>query len=383
MDGSDPRPSVLRIITRLNIGGPARQAGFLTRALPEFGFRTALVTGVEEPSEGRIDPGVPATVISELCRSISPARDAVALRKLRRLLRRERPDIVHTHLAKAGMLGRLAATGREAPIRVHTFHGHVLEGYFGGATSRTLVAAERALAHRTDVLIAVSESVRDELFDLGIGRADQWRVIPLGLELDRLLAEPPERALARGTLGLPETGPVIGIVGRLVPIKDHLTFLRMAVEIATERPDVWFAVIGDGERRSEIAAAVPSELAGRVVFTGWREDLPSVYAALDLVVLTSRNEGTPVALIEAGAAGRPVVATDVGGVRSVVEPGVTGSLVPAGDVAALAREALRPIEDPSLARRWGEAARERVTSRFTSDRLARDIAELYRELLAR
>jgi glycosyltransferase involved in cell wall biosynthesis len=168
----------------------------------------------------------------------------------------------------------------------------------------------------------------------------------------------------------------------LVGIKDHDMFMRMAARVGAERPDVSFAIVGDGERRDELEGSLPPSIATRVTFTGWRTDLPTVYAALDVVVLTSRNEGTPVALIEAGAAGKPVVATDVGGVGDVVRPDETGALVPAGDDEAMSYEVLRAIADPALARSRGDAARTWVASRFTADRLAGDIASLYRELLA-
>jgi glycosyltransferase involved in cell wall biosynthesis len=376
-------PSVLRVITRLNIGGPARHVGYLTRALPAHWFRTALVSGSETPGEGRIEPGVPYTTIPELQREVSPVRDVIALRRLRAIVRRSQPAIVHTHLAKAGLLGRVAAGSGPSPIRIHTFHGHVLDGYFGMAASTTFLGIERALAHRCSALIAVSEAVRDELYDLGIGRADQWHVVPVGLELNHLLGDPPARDRARAVLGLPASGSVVGIVGRLVPIKDHETFIAMAALVGQASPDVTFAIIGDGERRRALEVAVPPALRDRIVFTGWQTDLASVYAALDVVVLTSLNEGTPVALIEAAAAGRPVVATDVGGVRDVVRHGETGALVPAGNAAATSMEVLRIVRDEALAREWGMAGRRWVRSRFAANRLASDTARLYRELLER
>jgi len=300
---------------------------------------------------------------------------------LTRLVRGRRPDVVHTHMAKAGAIGRLAAHRAEVPVIVHTFHGHVLDGYFSRPVARAFIATERRLARWSSALVAVSPAVRDELLDLGIGRTDQWRVIPLGLELDPLLDAGVDRASARSSLGLPVDGAVVGIVGRLVPIKDHATFIAAAAKVAAEREDVRFAIVGDGELRTDLERTSRAALGDRVVFTGWVHDLPRLYAALDVVALTSRNEGTPVALIEAAAAGRPVVATRVGGVADVVRDGVTGALVDAGDAAGIARELLKVLADAGLARARGDAARAHVRDRFSAERLEDDIVALYEELL--
>ncbi len=377
------RPTVLRMITRLNIGGPARHAAFLTRALSERGFGTELVSGVEAPHEGRIDPGTDVTLVPSLRRPVDPRADARALRAISQLVARRRPDVVHTHLAKAGAVGRLASHRAGVPVVVHTFHGHVLDGYFPGPAARAFLAAERALARRSTALVAISGAIRDELLTIGIGEESRWRVIPLGLELDDLLALGPDPKAIRADRGLPVDTPVVGIVGRLAPIKDHDTFLRAAVRIAAARPDVAFAVVGDGELRARLGSRARQLLGDRVRFTGWVDDLPSLYGALEVVALTSRSEGTPAALIEAAAAGRPAVATRVGGVADVVRDGETGALVAPGDDVALAGEILRVLDDPALARGRGEAARAHVRDRFSACRLADDVAALYEELLGR
>ncbi|MGH2672745.1 MAG: glycosyltransferase family 4 protein [Actinomycetota bacterium] len=375
---------LLRIITRLNVGGPARQVVQLNRSLQGRGFECRLVTGTEGPSEGRIDPGPErVTVIPALRRAISPRLDLAAARALDRLVRAWRPDVVHTHLAKAGGLGRFVARRRNVPVTVHTFHGHVLDGYFSPPIARVFLAAERRLARRTTALVAVSNAVRDELLALGIGREDQWHVIPVGLELDGLLGNLPSKAEARERLGLPPDGAAVGIVGRLVPIKDHETFLRAAVRLLPARDDLTFVVAGDGEDRAVLEARASELLEERVRFLGWVQDLAALYAALDVVVLTSRNEGTPVSLVEAGAAGRPVVATRVGGVPDVVADGETGILVPPGDPAATAAAIERLLGEPALARAMGGTARARVPSRFSADRLVDDLAALYSRLLDR
>jgi glycosyltransferase involved in cell wall biosynthesis len=376
-------PKVTRIITRLNVGGPARQAVMLTERLRDRGYDSELVTGIEAPREGRIVPPDGATVVGTLKRSVDPMGDVRAVRELTRLVRTRRPDIVHTHLAKAGALGRYAARRARTPVVVHTFHGHVLEGYFSPPVARAFLSAERRLARWTTALVAVSESVRTELLGLEIGRPQQWRVIPVGLELDSLLGAPPDAAASRTALDLPPDATVVGIVGRLVPIKDHETFLLAAARVARERPGVHVAIVGDGELRDRLASRAASLLGARVSFTGWVEDLPTLYAALDVVVLTSRNEGTPVALIEAGAAGKPVIATRVGGVPDVVLDGKTGALVVPGDAAGVAREIARLLDDVPLARTRGEAARAHVRDRFSARRLLEDMDFLYRELLER
>ncbi len=381
--GGSPRPRVLRVITRLNVGGPARQALYLTRELPSLGFECELVTGTQAPGEGLLeDPAVGRTLVPSLGRAVNVRADARAARALTRLVRRRRPDIVHTHMAKAGTLGRLAAWRAGTPVIVHTFHGHVLEGYFSGSVTKAFLEVERRLARLSTALLAVSAATRDELLDLGIGRPEQWRVVPVGLELDELLAPGPNPAEARRSLGLPERGPVVGVVGRLVPIKDHETFLCAASRLARSNPDVTFAIAGDGELRARIESSAQELGVGdRVRFLGWVRDLPALYAALDVVALTSRNEGTPVSLIEAAAAGKPVVATRVGGVPDVVRDGVTGTVVALGNDAAVAAAIGELLSHPGRAAELGAAAREHVRERFSAARLKEEIAGIYRGLL--
>jgi len=229
--------------------------------------------------------------------------------------------------------------------------------------------------------VSVSTRVRDELLALGIGTPGQWRVVPLGLELGDLLRGPAERSASRAALGLSPEGPLVGIVGRLAAIKDHGTFLAMAAKLAAARTDVSFVVAGDGALRESLEDRARSLLGTRIRFLGWATDLPLLYGALDVVVLTSRNEGTPVALIEAGAAGRPVVATDVGGVAEVVRDGTSGFVVPPGDAAALAARVARILDEPEAARAMGLAGRAWVRARFGSERLVDDLTALYSELM--
>jgi glycosyltransferase involved in cell wall biosynthesis len=376
-------PFVSRVITRLNIGGPARQALILTEALEQRGFRTDLVHGLVGSREGQLGSDVIASQLPTLKREIAPIADVRATASLYRRFRRLRPAIVHTHLAKAGATGRTAATLAGVPIRIHTYHGHVLDGYFSRPAERSFLLAERSLARFSDVLIAVSPIVRDEMLELGIGRPSQWRVIPLGLDLAPLLDLDTDRESARSRLGLSPTTVLVGMVSRLVPIKNIDLFLKAAVKIAQSRPEIEYVIAGDGESRFQLETRARQLDVPRIHFMGWIHDLRTLYSALDVVVLTSNNEGTPVSLIEAAAAARPAVATRVGGVPDVVQEGVTGFLVQPGSVEALSERILRLLADHELADRMGVAGRQWVGARFDSARLIDDVANLYEELLER
>jgi glycosyltransferase involved in cell wall biosynthesis len=386
MPPTGERIRVMRIIARLNIGGPALHATLLTDRLDPDRYESVLVTGVEQAGEGNYlalhgRRSARIVVVPALGRALDLRRDVATLLELARLIRRVRPHIVHTHTAKAGAVGRLAAWLARVPVIVHTYHGHVLDGYFTAWKTRIFVAIERWLAKRSHCVLAVSENVRRELLARGIGTAEQLRVIPLGLELERFAAADSLRGHLRRELDVKPDTPLVGIVARLVPIKAHETFVAVAA-ILTRRTDCHFVVVGDGERRSELEQlATRAGVDGRIHFLGWRADLERIYADLDVVVLTSRNEGSPVALIEAMAAGKPVVATSVGGVPDVVEHGVSGILVRAGDVEALASAVEGVIRDPTRGRLMGEAGRRRVRGVYGADRLLRNMDDLYQELL--
>ncbi len=384
----EERIRVMRVIARLNVGGPALHAALLTERLDPGRYESVLVTGSEAPAEGnylaltgrRLERLV---VVPALGREIHGARDAIALAQLVRLMRRERPVIVHTHTAKAGMLGRLAARLARVPIVVHTYHGHVFRGYFSPAKTRLFLALERWLGRHTDRLLTVSPAVRRELLALGVGTPDRLAVLPLGLDLAPFLAPRPAGAPGpRAELGLAAATPLVAVVARLVPVKAHETFLEAAALVAAKRPEARFLVVGDGERRAELEAlARRLGLARSVAFLGWRADLPAIYRDVDVVALTSRNEGSPVSLIEAMAAARPVVATAVGGVPDLVEDGVSGYLVEPGQPAAVADRVLALLDDPERREAFGRAGRKRVDPAFDAARLLRDVDALYRRLI--
>ncbi len=381
------RIRVLRVIARLNVGGPALHAVLLTERLDPSRYDSLLVTGTEGPREGnylalRGKSLERLVVVPALGREIRGWQDTIALRELARLIRRVRPLIVHTHTAKAGVLGRLAARIVGVPVVVHTYHGHVFQGYFSPVKTRLFLSIERWLARRTDRLLTVSESVRQELLRLGIGTPERVQVIPLGLDLDGFLQCATLRGQLRAQLGIGDA-PLVGIIARLVPIKRHEDFLAAARDVALRLPDCRFLVVGDGELRVGLEdRARALGLDGRIYFLGWRGDLPGLYADLDLVALTSANEGLPVSLIEAMAAGLPVVATRVGGVPDLVEDGVTGLLVPPKDPGALAEAMVRLLSDPNRRQAMGDAGRERVDPAYSAERLLRDVGRLYTELLA-
>ena len=389
MSRRDERVRVLRVISRLNIGGPAVHATLLSARLDASRYESLLATGREDRSEGNYLALSGTTLdslvlVPALRREIRLAGELDALKQLVALVRQFRPQIVHTHTAKAGTLGRLAARWCRVPVTVHTYHGHVLQGYFGAVETRIYIAIERWLARRTTRLLAVSERVREELLALGIGRAERFDVVPLGLELAPFLDAEAWRGQLRHELGYSEQDVLVGIVARLVPIKAHEIFLRAAVALSQRAPHTRFLVIGDGERRAELETlARQLGLGDRVRFLGWRLDLHRVYVDLDVVVLASRNEGSPVSLIEAMAAARPVVATRVGGVPDIVKHGRQGLLVPADDVEALASAIEDVVTAPDRGRKMGEAGRTRVYPAFTAERLVADIDRLYTELLAR
>ncbi|MDD5556206.1 MAG: glycosyltransferase [bacterium] len=378
---------ILRIVTRLNIGGPSVHAITLSAGLPTDRFRTTLACGVPAPGEGDMAPAAAArgavpVIIPALRRDPDPARDLRALARIAILIRSETPDILHTHMAKAGALGRLAARLFPRVRTVHTFHGHVLAGYFSGPRSRLYLRIERLLARRTDRLVVLSERLRREMLErYRIGSPGRYAVIPLGLDLDRFAGCGALRGGLRAELGIPPRSPVIVLAGRLVPVKDIALFLRAARIVADARPDAVFVIAGDGPLRAALEAEASAlGLGRRAVFTGWRADLERLYADADVAVLTSLNEGTPVSLIEAAAAGVPAVATDVGGVADVVRDGVSGRLAGSRDPALVARLVEEIVGDPAAARRMGEAGRAFVLGRYGSGRLLADVARLYEEL---
>jgi len=393
------RVRILRIIARLNVGGPARHVVWLTEALNNAEFETILVTGMVPPGEDDMstfanEHGVTPTIVHEMSREISP-RDVVAVWKIFRLMRRFRPDVVHTHTAKAGFAGRLATLLYNATVprarrafTVHTFHGHIFHGYYGRAKTALFLAIERVLARTaTDRILVLSEQQWTEIHRVfRVGRAGQFRIVPLGLDLEAIRGG--TRQL-RADLGIRDDEFVVAIVGRLTAIKNHEMFLRAASMLDDQFGR--FVIFGEGNDRVALERlAGDLGIAGRVIFAGTRE-ARDIYASADVVALTSKNEGTPLTLIEAMANGLPIVSTAVGGVVDLLgavesssdgydirERGLT---VASGDAAAFGRALHRVRDDAPLRGRQGAAAQERVEESYSKERLIADIIALYRELV--
>jgi glycosyltransferase involved in cell wall biosynthesis len=389
----DSRIRVMEIIARLNVGGPATQISGLIGGLNRLEFDHRLYTGYIEGDEAdhlRLGDLTGGDMLADagggsrawearvhrvpgLGRSVRPADDLRALAHLVAVMRRFRPHIVHTRTAKAGAVGRIASrVSGVGSARVHTFHGHLLNGYFTGPKRAAYVCSERLLASVSDRLVTVGERVRDDLLAAGIGRPGQYVVIPPGVRIGPV----PSREAARRDLGLRRDVPVAAFVGRLTKVKRPDRLVATAHAVLRHIPDCQFVICGGGELREEVELSA-TRLPGSIRLTGWRSDTETIYAAADVVLLTSDNEGTPLTLIEAGMAGTPVVATRVGSVSEVVLDGRTG-LLAGRDPTELAAHVVRLLTDPGLARRMGESARRWTTSAFPAERLVADTEALYR-----
>ena len=392
MRASDGRVKVLRVIARLNMGGPALHVAYLTAGLQPRGYDTTLVAGTLARGESSMafvadGLGVSVTKIDALRREILPVRDVLAVFRLAELIRRERPEILHSHTAKAGAIGRLAALlagDARPPLILHTFHGHVLRGYFDPIRATAFRLLERSLARVSTALVAVSPQVRDELVSLGVAPREKFAVVRLGIDLSaRLASGDGAREATRRLLGVRPDAFVVGWIGRMTGVKrtdDVLVVFRRLLDLGV---DARLCLVGDGPDREGIERrARELGIMRRCLFLGYQEDVAPYFAAFDAFLLTSANEGTPVVAIEALAAGCPVVATRVGGVPDVVEDEVSGYLVEPGAVDEPAERLAALAADPELRRRLGEAGRRRVLPRYSVDRLLDDVDRLYRALLA-
>ncbi len=377
---------ILRIITRLNISSPSLHAILLAERLGSPDYDSRLVYGTVESDDGDMaylaeQHQVNAVIIPVLRRPIHPWRDLVAVWRLYQLMREFQPDVVHTHTAKAGFLGRLAARLAGVPVVVHTFHGHNFQGYFRPGMAWVFVGMERLAARWSDTIVTLTETLRRELAETyHIARRAQITVLPLGLDLS------PFVNMSRGCCGfrqewnIPADAPLVGIVGRLAAVKNHALFLDAAALIHQKRPDVRFVIVGDGLTRPEVEAHIERLGLGAVVtLTGWQRDIPPIYSDLDVLVVSSLSEGTPVPVIEALVARCPVVATAVGGLPDMLDQGALGTLVPPDDPPALAEGILATLDNPPET----EAAQAIMLDRYGIDRLVSDLDGLYRGLLAR
>jgi glycosyltransferase involved in cell wall biosynthesis len=375
---------IVHVIARLNVGGAALSVLELAAAQQRLGHDVVVVAGRIPAGEASMEHvadelGVDYQHLPSLQREVSPLADLATIRSVRALIRERHPDVVHTHTAKAGTTGRIAARfagGAQPPVIVHTYHGHVLTGYFSKRRESVYRTVERALATITDRLIAVSDEVRDELVALGVAPASKFAVVPYGFDLeDRLSGDGSKRAeLDAGDAF------VVGWAGRLTEIKRPFDLVRTVAKV----DGTVLVLLGDGELRDELVELSRTlGIDDRVRFLGYVDDIGQWYAAFDAFLLTSLNEGTPVVAIEALAAGVPVVATDAGGTRTVVDDGETGFVVPIGDVDALAERLQQLRDDAELRTRFAESGRARMRERFSTQRMLDDVERLYAEVLAR
>jgi len=384
---------ILRIITRLNIGGPAIHAVLLTGDFEKKGYDSLLVSGSISKVEG--DMGyladgydVRPVYVRQLKREISPVDDITALFKVLGIIKRYRPQIVHTHTAKAGMIGRLAAILSGVPVRVHTFHGNIFSGYFGRFASSFFIALERALARYTDAIVVISEEQKKEISEIyRIASKEKCRMIRLGFDLEPFLSCSSRKGEFRRSRGLNGEDILIGMVGRFTAIKNHKMFVDAAeVVIKNAVPSlcekIKFVLVGDGELKEDIRRHISDRgLEEYFLMTGWIKDMPSLYADLDIAVLSSDNEGTPVSLIEALASSVPVVATDVGGVRDAI--GAGGILIGKGASEAMGAALFELASSPDRRRSLASSGKESVIKMYSKERLINEHETLYEELLTR
>lgn len=382
---------ILRIINRFNIGGPTFNATFLTRYISDD-FETLLIGGLPEDDETDSlhiveEYGVQPVLISEMKRTPNFKSDRAAYLKIKKIIKEFQPDIVHTHAAKAGALGRRAAFACKVPVVVHTFHGHVFHSYFGRFKTIIFKAIERRLAKKSNGIIAISEIQKMELSSIHkIANQDKIKVIPLGFDLNKFrVLNDDNRKETRKKLKLNEDTIAVAIIGRLAPIKDHSFFLNVVEKILDSTSKlIRFFIVGDGLERDKIEKRV-NEINGRkgqiVIMTSWVKDIASFNAGMDIICLTSKNEGTPVSLIEAQASGVPIVTTDVGGVRDIVDDGETGFIVPINELELFTDKMLILIEDEKKRKLMSQNGWSFVEQKFHYERLVSDMEIYYWELL--
>lgn len=377
---------IMYIISRLNIGSPAMHVTLLTERMAAAGYETLLVAGLHDPNGGDMDyfaraHGITPVYMPHVGQSLNPFTNLRAIYDLYQLMRQHNPDIVHTHLALAGFVGRMAARLAGVPVIVHTFHTHTFREHFNPASIQIFMIMERLTTSFTDAIITLTQNLRHDLVDVyriaGKGRVS---TLPLGLDLSLFANTPRHQGHFRQQWNIPAEAPLIGIVGRLVHVKNHALFLRAAALVHEQLPACRFVIVGDGETRRDVEAQIAAlGLQDVVLLTGWQNDLTALYSDLDLLVNSSITEGTPTPVMEALTAGCPVVATAVGGVPDMLDHGRLGMLVFSDDAGSLADAMLLALRDPQTA----PQAREIMLNRYGIDRLITDLDSLYHGLLTK
>jgi glycosyltransferase involved in cell wall biosynthesis len=390
---------VFRLINRFNLGGPAFNVTYLTKFLsPEF--ETLLAGGVKDESEASseyipLGYGIQPLIIEKMKRSINPANDIAAYNSIKKIIKEYKPHIVHTHASKAGFLGRMAAISCKVPIIVHTYHGHVFHSYFDNIQTSVYKNIERYLGTKSSALVALSEKQKMELSEIHkIAPAEKFHIVPLGFDLKRFWTNTDEkRKTFREKYKLDDDTVAVGIMGRLVPIKNHALFLNAFKQVKEKAPvNIKAFIMGDGElKQSLINQCVENGLSlstienpnpsASVIFTSWITDTDVAMAGMDVIALSSLNEGTPVSLIEAQAAGKPIISTITGGIENVVIPGETALLSPVNDMEAFSGNLYALVSDRPLRENISQKGRDFVSKNFSHIALAENMGNLYKKLL--
>lgn len=389
----DKKIKVVRIINRFNLGGPTFNATFLTRFLSDE-FETTLIGGVPDKGETNSlhilkEYGIKPIVLPEMSRAINISQEYRAYKKIKKILKEIQPDIVHTHASKAGLLGRMAAFSLRIPVVVHTFHGHVFHSYFGKFKTSFFKQIERYLAKKSTGIIAISALQKHELADVHkIVNQEKIKVIPLGFDLQKFQEGRIEkREAVRAQYKLSDDEVAITIIGRLAPIKDHDYFLNVIEEVLKQTPqEIKVFIVGDGSEKNHIEDRVNKlneVYPNRIMMTSWILDIATFIQGMDIVCLTSKNEGTPVSLIEAQAAGIPVISTDVGGVRDAMEDGKSGFVVKRENIETYIKNLRLLIEDDKLREKISIFGQKNATEKFGYQRLVLEMEDYYKELLKR
>ncbi len=389
-------PKILRIINRFNLGGITYNVSYLSKYLPA-NYETLLVGGPQEVGEESSlfipqSLGLNPKIIPELRRSINPLQDYKAYKKIKQIINEFKPDIVHTHASKAGAIGRLAAVHCNVPVIVHTFHGHVFQGYFSPIKTSVFKFIEKYLSKKSSAIIAISQIQKSELTKIHkVCSENQTTVIPLGFDLNRFTENQLEKRLAfRNSYFIAENELAIGIIGRLAPIKNHFLFID-AIEFVLKNTTqkIKAIIIGDGEtkqslinyiKQKQLIYSLGENNNATFIFTSWIKEVDIALAGLDLVCLSSKNEGTPVSLIEAQAAGKFIITTNVGGIKDILNPNC-GLLSEVEDETNFKTNLLNAVVNYKTVTANSASAKNEVIEKFSYQRLCRDMDKLYTKLL--
>ena len=392
-------PRILRIINRLNLGGPTHNVAFLTKYLPAE-YETLLLSGQIDSTEASSEflvkeLDLTPQYIDNMQRELNPFKDRHAYAQIKKIIQEFKPDIVHTHAAKAGAVGRLAAAHCNVPIIIHTFHGHVFHSYFSPLKTRIFIEIERYLAKKSTAIVAISDIQKKELSEVfKIAPADKFHVVNLGFDLEKFNTDKQnKRNEFRKKWQLDYDEIAIGIIGRLVPIKNHSMFLNAMKQVLDKTTKkVKILLIGDGESRNEIEEHVKAlnisystennlDEKASIIFCSWIKDVDVAYEGLDIVALSSLNEGTPVSLIEAQAAGKPIITTNVGGIKDVVLENETAFIVESNDTDGFANKTLELVENDELRKAFSKRGYTHVINKFSYQTLCNNMDKLYKSLL--